>query len=94
MFILDITYTAPIEVIDGLLADHIAWLEQGRADGMFMAWGRKVPRDGGLVYATGARETVEAAAQRDPFVANGAASVRVIEFVPSYADAGLEGLSR
>lgn len=94
MFILDITYTAPLERMDELLPDHIAWLEGGRDAGRFMAWGRKVPRTGGLVFATGPRDEIEAEAQRDPFVANGAATVRVIEFVASFAGEGLEALSR
>ena len=94
MFILDITYTAPLERMDQLLPDHIAWLESGRDAGRFMAWGRKVPRTGGMVFAAGTREEVEAEAQRDPFVANGAATVRVIEFAPSFAGEGLKALSR
>lgn len=94
MFILDITYTAPIERMDELLPDHIAWLEKGRDEGRFVAWGRKVPRTGGMVFAVGTREEVEAEAQRDPFVANGAATVNVIEFDAKFAGEGLEALQR
>ena len=92
MFILDITYTAPLERMDELLPDHIAWLEKGRDAGRFVAWGRKVPRTGGMVFATGSREEIEAEAQRDPFVANGAATVTVTEFQAAFAGEGLEAL--
>ena len=94
MFILDITYTAPTERMDELLPDHIAWLEKGRGEGRFVAWGRKVPRTGGMVFAVGTREEIEAEAQRDPFVANGAATVDVIEFDAKFAGEGLEALQR
>ncbi|ARU16341.1 YciI family protein [Croceicoccus marinus] len=94
MFILDITYTAPTERMDELLPDHVAWLEKGRDAGRFVAWGRKVPRTGGMVFAVGVRVEIEAEAQRDPFVANGAASVTVIEFDAKFAAEGLEALRR
>jgi len=94
MFILDITYTAPIERMDELLPDHIAWLETNREAGRFVAGGRKVPRTGGMVFAVGTREEIEAEAQRDPFVANGAATVNVIEFDAKFAGEGLEALQR
>lgn len=93
MYLLDISYVAPIETIEKLQDDHVSWLKQGRANGLFLAWGRKVPRTGGLVFAVGTREEVEAEAQRDPFVSSGAARVAVIEFAPSYAGEGLEGLN-
>ncbi len=92
MFILDITYIAPLERMDELLPDHVAWLEKGRDAGRFVAWGRKVPRTGGMVFATGSRAEVEAEAQRDPFVASGAATVIVTEFEAKFAGEGLEAL--
>lgn len=49
MFILELTYTAPLGRIDALLSEHVAWLERGYADGAFLASGRKNPRDGGVI---------------------------------------------
>ena len=92
MFILSLTYTAPLDRIDRLMPDHVAWLKQGHATGAFLAWGRKVPRTGGIILAIGGREQVEAVAQTDPFVRNGAATVEVIEFTPSFVADGLEAL--
>jgi uncharacterized protein YciI len=49
--------------------------------GTFLLSGRKIPRDGGIILATGpSREAIEAIARQDPFVANGLADVRIIEF--------------
>ena len=67
---------------------------EGRGERRFVAWGRKVPRTGGMVFAVGTRDEIEAEAQRDPFVANGAATVNVIEFDAKFAGEGLEALQR
>ncbi|MCJ2186621.1 YciI family protein [Novosphingobium beihaiensis] len=94
LFILSLRYTAPIEVVDALLPDHAAWLKANHAEGRFLAWGRKVPRDGGIILARGeSREAVAALAATDPFVAGGAAEVEVIEWSPTFAGEGLEGLT-
>jgi uncharacterized protein YciI len=51
MFIFSLTYTVPLDQVDALLPDHLAWLNAGRTAGQFMAWGRKVPRSGGMIFA-------------------------------------------
>ncbi|MFF4343460.1 YciI family protein [Kitasatospora sp. NPDC001540] len=82
MFILELTYTAPLERVDALLPAHIAWLEQHYAAGTFLASGRKVPRDGGIILAVAPdRPTVEALAATDPFVPAGVADYRITEFL-------------
>ncbi|WP_099899366.1 YciI family protein [Streptomyces sp. TLI_171] len=84
MFILELTYTAPLERIDALLPAHLAWLRQHYADGTFLASGRKVPRDGGIILAVAAdRPAVEALAATDPFVPAAVATYRITEFVPT-----------
>ncbi|MEV4560651.1 YciI family protein [Kitasatospora sp. NPDC049285] len=82
MFILELTYTAPLERIDALLPAHVEWLERHYADGVFLASGRKVPRDGGVILAAaGDRAAIEAVAATDPFAREGAAAYRITEFV-------------
>ena len=93
MFIISLTYTAPLAEIDRLMGAHVAWLQDGHAAGSFLAWGRKVPRTGGIILAVGGRKEVEAIAQTDPFVTSGAAEAEVIEFAPSFVAEGLEALS-
>ena len=51
MFVLELTYTAPESRVDEFLAEHVAWLDRQYAAGVFLASGRKVPRDGGIILA-------------------------------------------
>ncbi|WP_434403611.1 YciI family protein [Sphingobium sp. DN12] len=85
MFIISLTYTAPIDVLDGHLSDHRAWLDQGIADGWLLLAGRREPRTGGILLARGERDEIAAKAATDPFVVNGAASFDLIEFLPARA---------
>lgn len=39
MFVLELTYTAPVERVDALLQDHVAWLDTQYAAGVFVASG-------------------------------------------------------
>ena len=92
VFILELTYTAPLDRIDALLEEHVAWLDQGYADGAFLASGRKSPRDGGVILARGERADLEARAAADPFAVAGVAHYRVVEFVPTKTATGLEAI--
>jgi uncharacterized protein YciI len=59
----------------------MAFLKEHYAAGRFLASGRKVPRDGGIILALGeSKEAVEAIVKQDPFVARGLADYRIIEF--------------
>jgi uncharacterized protein YciI len=81
MFLLELTYTADLSAIDAAMTAHMRWLNAGYAAGHFLVSGRKVPRDGGVILATGSsRAAVEALAAKDPFVVQGLATVRVVEF--------------
>jgi uncharacterized protein YciI len=81
MFILELTYTADLDQIDGAMKAHMRWLNAQYAAGRFLLSGRKIPRDGGVIVAHGAtRDEMDAIAHEDPFVKQGLATVRVIEF--------------
>jgi uncharacterized protein YciI len=81
MFLLELTYTAPLDRIDAAMKAHMRWLNANYAAGHFLMSGRKIPRDGGVILATGiSRDAVEAIANEDPFVAQGLATVRIVEF--------------
>jgi uncharacterized protein YciI len=81
MFIIELIYKAELSEIDASMADHMAYLNKHYAAGRFMMSGRKVPREGGIIVATGeSRAEVEALVAEDPFVARGLAEFRVIEF--------------
>ncbi|MEV7690952.1 YciI family protein [Streptomyces bungoensis] len=82
MFVLELTYTAPLEAVDAVIPAHTAWLDEQYAKGLFLASGRKNPRDGGVILAVaGTRAEVEEVAAGDPFVAAGVCAYRVTEFV-------------
>ena len=92
MFLLSLTYKVPLDVVDRHLDAHVAWLKEGYASGMVLASGRKVPRSGGMIFARGEREAVEAYARRDPFAVNGVADYAVAEVNLTMTADGLEGL--
>lgn len=81
MFIIELTYIAELDAIDAAMRAHMTWLRKHYAAKRFIASGRKIPRDGGIILALGdSREQIEAIAQEDPFVKRGLAQARVIEF--------------
>ncbi|MCS0584587.1 YciI family protein [Massilia pinisoli] len=84
MFIVTLTYTAPLERIDGYLPAHRAWLETLYARGLLLMSGRKEPRDGGILIAHAAsRAELDAVLRDDPFAQAGLATYAVTEFVPT-----------
>ena len=90
MFILELTYIAPAERVDAVLADHVAWLDKQYEAGVFIASGRKVPRDGGVIVAVGEdRAAIEAIVATDPFAVEKVADYRIIEFLATKTAPGL-----
>ena len=81
MFVIELIYKADLEDIDAHMKAHMRYLKAHYASGHFLVSGRKIPRDGGIILAVGKnREEIESIAAQDPFVANGLAEARVIEF--------------
>jgi uncharacterized protein YciI len=81
MFVIELTYKAPLEEIDAQMAAHMRFLKKQYAAGVFVVSGRKIPREGGIILATGkSRDEIEAIVREDPFVAHGLADFRVVEF--------------
>ncbi|MEV6264752.1 YciI family protein [Streptomyces sp. NPDC051784] len=82
MFVLELTYTAPVEHVDALMTEHVAWLDGQYAAGVFIASGRKNPRDGGVILAVGDdRAEIERIAATDPFAAHEVCAYRITEFL-------------
>ena len=81
MFIVELSYQVPLAQIDAAMKRHMAFLDRHYATGTFLVSGRKVPRDGGIIVAAGSdRAELEAIVREDPFVSEGLATARVIEF--------------
>ena len=93
MFVVILTYLADLAQIDDALQDHIAWLDQQYADGVFIASGRRVPRVGGVILARNlSGDDLERRLASDPFRQRGLAEYAVTEFVPSRTAKGFEHL--
>lgn len=93
IFIASLTYTVPIEQVDAVLADHLAWLKAGHEGGHFLAWGPREPRDGGLIFVkAGTRAEAEALLMTDPFMLHGLADLAIIQWTPRFVGPGLEAL--
>jgi uncharacterized protein YciI len=91
MFVLELTYTAPLERIDALLNDHVSWLNAQYDAGIFVASGRKVPRDCGVILAVGDDlAALEKLTATDPFSIAGVCTYRTTQFIATTVAPGLE----
>lgn len=81
MFVIELVYKADLAEIDAHMRAHVRFLNKYYASGHFLASGRKIPRDGGIILAVGdSRDEIEAIVKEDPFYTHGLADFRVIEF--------------
>jgi uncharacterized protein YciI len=81
MFVVELTYKAPLAQIDAQMRPHVAFLKKYYASGNFLISGRQIPRTGGIILALAdSREQIEAIMAEDPFSRHGLADVRIIEF--------------
>ena len=92
MFILSLTYIAPLTAADQHMEAHMAWVRDGYDRGLFLASGRKVPRTGGVILARGDRELLEELCAADPFAVHGVAAYDITEVAFTTAAAGYENL--
>jgi uncharacterized protein YciI len=84
MFVISLTYTAPLAQIDAHLAAHRAFLSAQYARGVFLMSGPRKPREGGVIIAHApSRADVEALVRQDPFHQAGLATYDIAEFVPA-----------
>jgi len=94
MFVISLTYQASLDAIDAAMPAHLEWVSDGYDRGLFIASGRKEPRTGGMILATGDRETIERKIESDPFKLGGLATYDIIEFLPRIVAKGLERLQQ
>ena len=81
MFVIELTYKAPLAAIDAHMAEHVVFLRKYYASGNFLVSGRKIPRDGGIILAVGkSRRQIEAIVEEDPFHEHDLADFRIVEF--------------
>lgn len=93
MFILELSYIAPLDEVDRVRDEHMAWIAAQYADGAFVVSGPKVPRTGGIIIAKGMpRDALDAIVASDPFTREGVATYDVTEFAAMTVSDGLESL--
>lgn len=92
MFILDLTYVAPLEAADAVMGPHMDWVNEGYTRGLFLASGRKNPRTGGVILAKGTRDEIEAYCAADPFTIHAIAEYRITEMAVTRTAAALDAL--
>ena len=80
MFIIELTYIQPIDIVEQWLASHKAYLQQHFTSGEFIASGPKIPRDGGIIVCIADRKSIQALIEEDPFYQQDIAEFRVREF--------------
>lgn len=83
MFVVVLDYIVDLIEIDNTLSEHASWLDEHYRSGLFLASGRREPRIGGVILATGSRHALESAVAGDPFAMRRLARHTVIEFHPS-----------
>jgi uncharacterized protein YciI len=84
MYLLLSTYHASLDTMDALLPEHRTYLDHYRDDGVFLLWGRRVPRTGGVIVAHGVdRARIDTIVAEDPFVRANTATYQVIEIQPT-----------
>ena len=93
MFIVSLHYIHPLEVVESHLQAHRAFLDRFYQQGVFIASGRKVPRNGGMILAKGiTRAELEEVLDQDPFRAQGVADYQITEFTATRTSADFAGL--
>jgi uncharacterized protein YciI len=84
MYVVLLTYKAPIEEVDYVLPDHAKWLEKHFQAGEFLAAGRQNSRTGGVIITRPMpRVKLDAILCMDPYCLQHLASYEVIEFAPT-----------
>ncbi|WP_405487090.1 YciI family protein [Streptomyces sp. NBC_00096] len=91
MYVMELTYTAPVEAVEEEMPAHIAWLDGYYAAGIFLASGRKFPRDGGVILAAGgvSLAAIKKIASEDPFTVAGVCTYRITEFIATRTSSDL-----
>lgn len=93
MFVVTVTYTAPLDEVDRWRPAHGEWLNDLIARRLLLMAGRRPQWVGGVYVAPGMQaEEIDRLLATDPYLVNGVAEHHVVEFTPLLVAAGLEEL--
>jgi uncharacterized protein YciI len=91
MFVIELIYKVSLQQIDAHMTAHMRFVKKYYASGHFLVSGRKIPREGGVILALGkSREEIETITREDPFIQQGLAEFRIIEFRASQRAADIQ----
>ncbi|SFK48251.1 Uncharacterized conserved protein YciI, contains a putative active-site phosphohistidine [Amycolatopsis sacchari] len=94
MYVVLLTFTAPMEEVDYALPDHAKWLEKHFQAGEFLAAGRCNPREGGVILTRPmSRAKLEAILCLDPFALQHLATYEIVEFAATRTAPELSALN-
>ncbi|MBA0245248.1 hypothetical protein D7Y16_16760 [Stenotrophomonas maltophilia] len=91
LFNLVLKFSGSKDLADELLADHMAHVEAGFAEGIFVVGGPIVSGEGGwlLAHCIDIKE-LERFVARDPFVENSVVTPEIIEIAPMFMDGRIQ----
>ncbi|EKO3384789.1 YciI family protein [Vibrio fluvialis] len=93
MYLVDMNFTDVSRITPELTQQHKKYLEGQYESRLLMFGGRKVPRTGGiLLSAHPTKESLIEVLESDPFVASGAISYIITEFIPVMASEEYAGI--
>ncbi|NUR83056.1 MAG: hypothetical protein HOY71_03095 [Nonomuraea sp.] len=94
MFVVTVTYTAPLDEVDRWRPAHGEWLNDLISRKSLLVAGRRVPLVGGVYLVPRMpAEELDRLLATDPYVVNGVAAHEVAEFTPMLVASGLENLT-
>ncbi len=83
MFLVNLIYKKPIELIEIHTAAHRTFLDEGYKQNFFVASGPKIPRTGGVIISQlKNRAQLEEILKQDPFALHDLAAYEITEFNP------------
>ncbi len=83
MFVVIITFTKPLEIVDQYVQEHRAYLDECYAKNYLVVSGPQQPRTGGiLISSLSERNVLNQLIENDPYYKNTIAEYQVIEFQP------------
>jgi len=81
MFVVVINYTKPLEHVDAVRNEHLAWIAEHTKAGRLLLAGRQTSGKGGvLIFNVTSRADVEGYCKNDPYAKNAVATYDFIEF--------------
>ncbi|GAA4790450.1 YciI family protein [Olivibacter ginsenosidimutans] len=91
MFIISLTYQAPISTVEQHMEEHLAFLNKYYQKEKFICSGRKNPRTGGVILVYNCTiDEVSELIKEDPFYIHKIALYDIIEFIPTKYNAHFE----